>query len=92
MAAPSSMVLEQERAWTQQRMTWLRRSSEFDLTTEQRTSAEKRAQRAASFRQSRLGYDEIEECMQAGSPFPHPVPLATMVAVLTEMWEEEGIT
>mmetsp|Transcript_1170 Transcript_1170/g.2748 ORF Transcript_1170/g.2748 Transcript_1170/m.2748 type:complete len:93 (-) Transcript_1170:426-704(-) len=79
----------QETAWTLQRMTWLRKTEEFDQQTEGKLSHDK-AERQTAFRASRMSFDDIEDCIASSKPFPHPVPLPVMVAVVSEIWDEES--
>ncbi|EKX32931.1 hypothetical protein GUITHDRAFT_120882 [Guillardia theta CCMP2712] len=79
---------DEERKWVDIRKEWLRKSSEFDLQLEATKREEKLKMKRQAARSSGLSFEEIEQHIVHSTPFPKPIPLATLVSVMTEIWDD----
>uniref|UniRef100_A0A7S0M231 DUF4050 domain-containing protein n=1 Tax=Cryptomonas curvata TaxID=233186 RepID=A0A7S0M231_9CRYP len=82
-------TVRSEEAWDRVRAGWQKQSSDLDLKREQEGAAAKRA--ASARRAAATSVHEIERCLDTGEAFPQPVPLSSMVDLLMELWEDEGL-
>lgn len=79
--------------WQDVRSKWLRKSAEYDSELEAARRERRLSERnAESKRNSRfLSFDIVERHLSNGQPFPKPLPVPVLVAILNEIWDEEGL-
>eukprot|EP00802_Teleaulax_amphioxeia_P033259 Tamp_38058.p1 GENE.Tamp_38058~~Tamp_38058.p1 ORF type:complete len:137 (+),score=31.63 Tamp_38058:36-413(+) len=82
-----------ESTWLDVRMKWLRKTADFDLELEAAHRARVLSQREEeNLKNSRsLSFEIIERHLGTSQPFPKPVPLPMLVAVVNEIWDEDGL-